>query len=869
MARPHLLVCGKDLAEMRSKVEDVGWVRIAYEDMKDRIDPLAARVADEPDWLTSRLMMNWETRYVLPVTEGSRWVGGEGRAPVPTPRFGGARDWKTDYTLPRALEDWMPYNGWGDDVRFLKVETREEEWVHPSATGLLIERANQHLMRLAAEAAFLHWLTGEERYAEVAWPVLWTYMEGFSHVLPPLVKDGDQESQKIIGTTSFEVIHENILVDIAICYDFIQPYLVTQGRDPLLIENGIRRMTRRILEGGQSHGNWNLFQAEIAAHGALALQSNEAYPDGQGREYFLDIILNADNEGQLGLMKVVERGYDQETALWPEAPSYAFETTASLLAVANLIAQDPEGRALLADGFLEKAVLAQAELTHPNGLSLGIGDSINVRVNTEAIEMLISTARQQGKIAQEKRLTALLMREIEAGRYRRYRQSTVHALTNYVAELLPVPASEAEQARSYHAKPLNALVMRLPQNNWKHSLSAALFGTAGGHAHANGLAIELFGAGHILGPDPGRGSSYWQRDQRHYYSRMPAHNTVIPNGRADYPVEAPKQLALTLGVLEPAPGREGVSPRVGFAQASFRHLRPHASQLRTLALIESPGGSRFYYDAFHSRLLDDQREKHHDYLFHAQATEALLVDGKGRPLSLQAVNRLGSEAGDMAGYDYFRNERLADCKGGFRARFILPYSKTEVPVMDLWMPAPGRRQLFLVDAPANHAIRRGLPDRLTKEALPTLLVRQKGEAWERPFVAIYQPYLQGEGDPLQSVQSPPPMPGIAGAVVRGNGDWVVVLSATEEPPEAQWGELTFQGAIAVLLGDETGPLELYLGQGRTLGFPGLSLSARGTEPLSASLRKTPEGEWKCVSSGAVDFEATVIPDDAWRALLVD
>ena len=40
--------------------------------------------------MSSRLFMNWQTHYTVPVVKNSRWIGGEGHAPVPTPRFGGA-----------------------------------------------------------------------------------------------------------------------------------------------------------------------------------------------------------------------------------------------------------------------------------------------------------------------------------------------------------------------------------------------------------------------------------------------------------------------------------------------------------------------------------------------------------------------------------------------------------------------------------------------------------------------------------------------------------------------------------------------------------------------------------------------------------
>ena len=58
-------------------------------------------------------------------------------------------------------------------------------------------------------------------------------------------------------------------------------------------------------------------------------------------------------------------------------------------------------------------------------------------------------------------------------------------------------------------------------------------GAMGNHAHANGIAIEMFANNYVLAPDMGVGNSYWHPDHRYYYSRYPAHNTVVVDGISD------------------------------------------------------------------------------------------------------------------------------------------------------------------------------------------------------------------------------------------------------------------------------------------------------------------------------------------------
>ncbi|WFO15928.1 heparinase II/III-family protein [Cellulophaga baltica 4] len=67
-----------------------------------------------------------------------------------------------------------------------------------------------------------------------------------------------------------------------------------------------------------------------------------------------------------------------------------------------------------------------------------------------------------------------------------------------------------------------------------HAMMVSTAGSYGNHSHANGISIELFANTYVLGLDMGKGSSYWHSDHREYYSRFPAHNTVVVDGISDY-----------------------------------------------------------------------------------------------------------------------------------------------------------------------------------------------------------------------------------------------------------------------------------------------------------------------------------------------
>jgi hypothetical protein len=63
------------------------------------------------------------------------------------------------------------------------------------------------------------------------------------------------------------------------------------------------------------------------------------------------------------------------------------------------------------------------------------------------------------------------------------------------------------------------------------------------------------------------------------------------------------------------------------------------------------------------------------------------------------------------------------------------------------------RSVFSVMAPANRGARHYVDEKYWDRLQPTMVVRQDGEAWDRPFVAVYEPSFQSDGVKIQSVKS--------------------------------------------------------------------------------------------------------------------
>ena len=525
---------------------------------------------------------------------------------------------------------------------------------------------------------------------------------------------------------------------------------------------------------------------------------------------------------------------------------------------------DPAGKTLLADPILGRNALAQANMTYPNGLAVGLGDTSDTRVNTEQLELLIAAARGRGDGVLEAQLTGILQREISAARYARAAApDDLVALTKFVDQLQPGSDSAPPPplVRAFFGRPLNVLLQRSLTGDPDTSLAAAIYGTGGGHIHANGLAIELYGAGLTMGADPGRGDSYWTKDHSQYYSRPPAHNTVIVNGLSDYAVAPAKQIHMAIQLAEPTPSdpaspAPAISPSVSFAQCGFEYESPvAATQQRTLALVRPDATSAgFYFDVFRSRA-SGSGQQFHDYLYHNIGQLQATTDATGSPLVMAASNQLDPAAKLLVGYTYFKDERSVAAADDWHARFGVTLNGAD-KCMDMWVPGQADRTLFAVNAPPDHEIREGAYRALSEMPMPTMILRQRGEAWDRPFIAVYEPSTADHPATIEQVTAPHLSEGdvgLAACQVRGKSSDYTTLLLQDDRPNRSHADVdgtAFTGSFAVVTDRPGQPSQLYLGSGTLLSKGSVSVKSTNDAPISAAVWPAGSG-WKYSASAAI------------------
>jgi len=312
---PRLLAIPGYKPVVQKQIETESWAKEVKLGILNRIDPYVAKTQIQPDWLYSRLMMYWKSKATNVYIRGGVYSHADGKAPVPTVRFGSSRGGASVYSRPE-IEDIIPYMDDTKGVYFhnTKKEGRPLEWGEQSnASG--IESINEQIMGIGKDAAFIYWLTDDEKYAKFAFDLFDTYMTGMYYRNEP-VDLNNGHAQTLVGLSTFEVIQERILNELACLYDFLYPYIKANHGDKMdLYTATFKKWIDITIKNGVPQNNWNLHQAKFILKVAMVLEDNKAYADSKGREYYIDYILNKSSARQWSLTKFMEYGYDPDNGV--------------------------------------------------------------------------------------------------------------------------------------------------------------------------------------------------------------------------------------------------------------------------------------------------------------------------------------------------------------------------------------------------------------------------------------------------------------------------------------------------------------------------------------------------------------------------
>ena len=856
LPHPRIYITDEQKAAFTERLQTVDWVQQSYNSIKASVERYVDKHTGNPEWMISRMQMYWDTQYERVYVEGNEFSHGTGRAPVPTVKFAGHRDWATDYVMP-SLEDTQPYmDAKGMYLQNTKKEGRPWEWVHPSKTGRIIGPMNDRIMAMAADAAFLYWHTGEEKYARFASDIFLTYVKGMHYRREPFAVRNYSNSH-LMGLATFEVIGDGIITHLAVCYDFLHSYLKRTGADFDMIVSVFKRFAEQEIMYGVPDNNWNIFQARFVTYLALALEDDSSYKDGRGRQYYLNEILNHTTIRQFALREMVEESFDTITGLWFESAQYSTAVCKDMLDIICLIDNAENNRMLDSFPVLKKAVPATVQYLLPNNRITAFGDSKYFPLRPQPFEMLISLYRKYGESDRERELTQVLSGMIVDSTYRRGSRD-MFSMFFYVDSLMSIPPAEANCEHllrdTYHAPNVSWLIQRNGRRR-QDDMAFTLVASAGNHAHANGISLEMYGKGLILAPESSHGVSYGTRDNQEYYARFPAHNTVIVDGKSDYGMMFSNNPYRLLACYPASDSDLLPSDRVNFANVEFTEPKTNARQNRLTSMVRTGKTSAYLVDIFRSARNDGQDVKH-EYLYHSIGQSIEVRDATGMEPTFKPTNELSSAAGDMNGYNYFTDKTAASHDGDFSALFRIHMETRDDVAVHMWMKGYPERTIFNVRSPKSNALVGGsIPAELLNSPLPTLIVRQKGEAWNRPFVAVYHPFVHAEGSSIKSVEYFDATGDFVGIEVRLDACTDYIFNSASGKPDVVRRNLRFKGNYAVIREADGAPESLFLGNGRLLACGTWSIASQDGD-VQVSLNRSGDA-FDLVASGGITLTLPV------------
>ena len=761
-----LMLLSSSFGMAKKKVEDPEITKL-----KVKIENVMSQVDKQPDWLYSRLQMFWKTNASDVFVNGEAFAhpGGE-RAAEPTVKYNGTRGFESQYNRPK-LEDLVPYD---DDeqgnVTYINKVTGKMEKTSPAKTGCNIAGVNRYIIGIARDAARIYAATGDMRYGQMAAKVFDVYMKGIAYRNVPIdLNHGHQ--QTLVGMTTFEVIHEDVINELTQMYPLIKPLV---KNDQAVIEAGFKKWAENIIANGVPHNNWNLFQADFITKIALVLQDNQAYADGKGKQYYLDYIVNQNSIRQWSMNKLIDFGFDANSKTWYESPGYSTTVLSSICDFANMLDEKAGIDLFKQRPILKEAVKTSAEYLFPNRMIAGFGDTHPGYLNTGGIDQVLKYATRH----KNKNLI-----------------SEMNLLKNAVAPKAPISEIEAYTSTLFYAPNVSWIAMRSGMDK-QHDLMASVNASLGNHQHANGISLELYGKGYVLGPDAGIGRTlYSGLDYLEYYSQMPAHNTVVVDGVSSYPVmmsqHAFKVVASYPEVSKEQPASKKLSEKklsiqkdselkdkITYATVSFIEPETQAQWQRTTAIVKTSAKGGYYIDVFRSKKKEGG-DKTHDYFYHNLGQEMKVMDAaSGLSLDMKPTEELAFAGGHLYAYSYIYDKKSAEMQNSVKTQFVTKILDDKVVeamdgqreiTMTMWMKKDENRTIFQALSPVNLEYERmpNQPYKVDEQPVLTFVARQKGKAWNHPFVCVYEPSSDTEPGDIASVDYfTPSEPSAVGIIVK-------------------------------------------------------------------------------------------------------
>lgn len=835
---PRLYITQSDKKVFEKELKNNQWSVNVVKGLHDRLDHYVMQHVTDPEWIVSRLQMYWKSKAKNVYINGIYYSHADGEAPVPTVRLCGSRDYTTPYGKPK-LEDIIPYM---EDERGLYLPNKSKEgapfeWAEISKTGRVIFSINEEIMQMARDAAFLYWLEGDERYAKFAYDLFDTYMMGIYYREEP-IDLAHGHIQTLVGLTNFQVIHESVLKDVSVLYDFLHTYIETKYSSKIdIYDQAIKKWTDQIIKNGVPQNNWNLHQANTILKAAMVLRDNDAYTDGKGREYYINYMLNVTSPRQWSLIKFMDYGYDSTNGVWAECPGYSIGVTSELTAFIHDFQNTFNWNLLPYLPVMDKAVKMMPQYLFPNGQTVAFGDSNYDQLDKKAYENMVRMAQATGNKKMEAEYTSLmrmLYDDLDNEGIAKRGKGLSSLFDSKPLVLNPEYQAASREdyiTQTFYAPNVSWHVQRM---GWgTDGMMVSLNASLGNHMHANGINMELYGKGLVQGADPGKGASYLQPVYLEYYSQFPAHNTVMVDGASSYTEMMSYHAFDLLGEYPESCKRGGFYKDITYSDVKFVEPEMMADQRRTVSIVRTGADTGYYVDIFRSKR-QRGNDKFHDNFYHNLGQSMKIMDVGGDTIPLKKSEEMGFAGGHLYALDYMWDKNSVRTDKDYQVEWKIDYPGNEVDVyMNLWMKGEEGRELFSIKSPSCKSFKdkKNIPYDIDKEPYLTFAARQHGEAWKHPFVSIFEPYTSDKGKSIKAIESFDDEKGsdnFAGVrLLHKSGREDYVFSSCDNSV-ASYNGMHTDASYALFAKEINGNIIIFMGNGNSISSSDISVKAEKT-----------------------------------------
>ena len=710
--------------------------------------------------------------------------------------------------------------------------------------------AHGKVLNTAAYSAILYFVTEDVKYASFSADILAYYF--------------DVLSSRTLATTT---ISGNYFYDprttypqLAIAYDFIYNYLKTPGitvynketntriphnhsKAQTVIKN-IARNTLKESGGLDTQGKIISNHPVLTAPGSLF--SILCIEDDTERERLFNLFWDRGTKRQNSFTKTILKKFT-EHALWPESVSYGFMPNVQL--ILNLVDRiKPELNAATNNIKLFESASLLENLRLPNRTFVRYGDSHRVSDGTDEINRYaLNFSKRRGfPEIQSKAEISLKQSFPSSNGYSTSVPST--GFENYTAlelfwgEPLPNTAVTGFDYKSTVVIEHAGVALQrnyVSVNNSEYGLCGIIGGAHYVHAHCAGISMELYGTGDVMAANGGLPPSLAERQTlpfQGYFNKYAGNNTVIVNGTSRGTSKTGAwgnnkflyQDKVVNVAAEPKHLENPLSANFSFATQFMDDNVNNCDQQRTLSIIRTSATTAYYFDLFRSKSLTTNN--FHDYIYHNIGDATNLTNSSNMTLAVAPTNKYQTVVNDnqnSPGWLQFQGpsstEGLTDA---VKIRFDLTTTKK---YMHMFMPSGITREYTKALGPATYEAKNGYVNKKTQ----IIAVRQTGEAWNRPFISVFEP-SSNVTSTVQSIENIMLNNKILGAVVKSKLidkeiiDYIICNENNTDYINLPLLDLNFTGRFAIIREERIADkidYTLYIGQGTQLKYKNYSLTA--------------------------------------------